>query len=174
MFYYLSWLLCLCMCVLQSKDIGVQMHEELVKVTNELYTVSRRTSSPALWCQVSLVPFPLAAVSSSLPTSIYGKQKKSKRPVGDCRCALSAATPHRCLGQQVVSLHFWGGGRKNICILPSSCERAARSVWRGERSCLQRSFQRTQQSVLSRCTVLCRNTCALLTTVLTILFIIIK
>lgn len=26
--------------VLQSKDIGVQMHEELVKVTNELYTVS--------------------------------------------------------------------------------------------------------------------------------------
>lgn len=24
----------------QSKDIGVQMHEELVKVTNELYTVS--------------------------------------------------------------------------------------------------------------------------------------
>lgn len=25
---------------LQSKDIGVQMHEELVKVTNELYTVS--------------------------------------------------------------------------------------------------------------------------------------
>lgn len=26
--------------LLQSKDIGVQMHEELVKVTNELYTVS--------------------------------------------------------------------------------------------------------------------------------------
>ena len=25
---------------LQSKDLGVQMHEELVKVTNELYTVS--------------------------------------------------------------------------------------------------------------------------------------
>lgn len=25
--------------LLQSKDIGVQMHEELVKVTNELYTV---------------------------------------------------------------------------------------------------------------------------------------
>lgn len=24
----------------QSKDIGIQMHEELVKVTNELYTVS--------------------------------------------------------------------------------------------------------------------------------------
>lgn len=28
------------MLVFQSKDIGVQMHEELVKVTNELYTVS--------------------------------------------------------------------------------------------------------------------------------------
>ena len=27
-------------CPLQSKDLGVQMHEELVKVTNELYTVS--------------------------------------------------------------------------------------------------------------------------------------
>ena len=26
--------------VFQSKDIGIQMHEELVKVTNELYTVS--------------------------------------------------------------------------------------------------------------------------------------
>lgn len=31
-----------CSCLLQSKDIGVQMHEELVKVTNELYTVSKR------------------------------------------------------------------------------------------------------------------------------------
>lgn len=29
-----------CFSLLQSKDIGVQMHEELVKVTNELYTVS--------------------------------------------------------------------------------------------------------------------------------------
>lgn len=26
----------------QSKEIGIQMHEELVKVTNELYTVSNR------------------------------------------------------------------------------------------------------------------------------------
>lgn len=26
--------------VFQSKEIGIQMHEELVKVTNELYTVS--------------------------------------------------------------------------------------------------------------------------------------
>lgn len=31
-----------CFSLLQSKDIGVQMHEELVKVTNELYTVSKR------------------------------------------------------------------------------------------------------------------------------------
>lgn len=31
-----------CFSLLQSKDIGVQMHEELVKVTNELYTVSER------------------------------------------------------------------------------------------------------------------------------------
>lgn len=29
-------------CRFQSKDIGIQMHEELVKVTNELYTVSNR------------------------------------------------------------------------------------------------------------------------------------
>ncbi len=38
------WLICdpffVCVCVLQSKEIGIQMHEELVKVTNELYTVS--------------------------------------------------------------------------------------------------------------------------------------
>lgn len=79
------------------------MHEELVKVTNELYTVSRRTSSLALWCRGSLVPLPLAAFSSSLLTSIF---EKSKPPMGDCRCALSAANPHRRLGQQVVSLHF--------------------------------------------------------------------
>lgn len=30
--------------VLQSKEIGLQMHEELQKVTNELYTVSRSCS----------------------------------------------------------------------------------------------------------------------------------
>lgn len=36
------------MCVLQSKDIGVQMHEELVKVTNELYTVSLASLAPLL------------------------------------------------------------------------------------------------------------------------------
>lgn len=29
--------------VLQSKEIGLQMHEELLKVTNELYTVSNFT-----------------------------------------------------------------------------------------------------------------------------------
>lgn len=51
------------------------MHEELVKVTNELYTVSRRTSSLALWSRVSLVHLPLAAFSSSLLTSIFEKQK---------------------------------------------------------------------------------------------------
>lgn len=32
--------------VFQSKEIGIQMHEELVKVTNELYTVS--SSDPSL------------------------------------------------------------------------------------------------------------------------------
>lgn len=32
-----SYALCF---VFQSKEIGIQMHEELVKVTNELYTVS--------------------------------------------------------------------------------------------------------------------------------------
>lgn len=30
----------------QSKDIGIQMHEELVKVTNELYTVSNSLCLP--------------------------------------------------------------------------------------------------------------------------------
>lgn len=34
-----AWLVSSCF-VFQSKDIGIQMHEELVKVTNELYTVS--------------------------------------------------------------------------------------------------------------------------------------
>lgn len=32
--------------VFQSKDIGIQMHEELVKVTNELYTVSNLLTLP--------------------------------------------------------------------------------------------------------------------------------
>ena len=30
----------ICFSVFQSKEIGLQMHEELLKVTNELYTVS--------------------------------------------------------------------------------------------------------------------------------------
>ena len=30
----------ICSSMLQSKEIGLQMHEELLKVTNELYTVS--------------------------------------------------------------------------------------------------------------------------------------
>lgn len=34
--------------VLQSKEIGLQMHEELLKVTNELYTVSRELVPPFL------------------------------------------------------------------------------------------------------------------------------
>lgn len=34
---YVSYTPCF---VFQSKEIGIQMHEELVKVTNELYTVS--------------------------------------------------------------------------------------------------------------------------------------
>lgn len=34
--------------VLQSKEIGLQMHEELLKVTNELYTVSREPVPPFL------------------------------------------------------------------------------------------------------------------------------
>ena len=29
-----------CSSIFQSKEIGLQMHEELLKVTNELYTVS--------------------------------------------------------------------------------------------------------------------------------------
>ena len=32
--------------VLQSKEIGLQMHEELLKVTNELYTVSNELILP--------------------------------------------------------------------------------------------------------------------------------
>lgn len=41
MWYYFPLQSCLLFFFfLQSKDIGVQMHEELVKVTNELYTVS--------------------------------------------------------------------------------------------------------------------------------------
>lgn len=30
----------ICSFIFQSKEIGLQMHEELLKVTNELYTVS--------------------------------------------------------------------------------------------------------------------------------------
>lgn len=30
----------ICSSIFQSKEIGLQMHEELLKVTNELYTVS--------------------------------------------------------------------------------------------------------------------------------------
>lgn len=32
--------------VFQSKEIGLQMHEELLKVTNELYTVSNELILP--------------------------------------------------------------------------------------------------------------------------------
>lgn len=37
---------CLLLLGFQSKDIGIQMHEELVKVTNELYTVSKCVPPP--------------------------------------------------------------------------------------------------------------------------------
>ena len=40
----------------QSKDIGVQMHEELVKVTNELYTVSCMSDCSSLCCSCILAP----------------------------------------------------------------------------------------------------------------------
>lgn len=79
----------LCVCVLQSKDIGVQMHEELVKVTNELYTVSP-TTSLALSCCAS---FLLATFSSSLLTSSFEKQKVK---VADGRlqiCLVSSEPP---------------------------------------------------------------------------------
>lgn len=52
--------------VLQSKEIGLQMHEELLKVTNELYTVSRELplpSLPGLGC--SKVPAGLGGLCSS-------------------------------------------------------------------------------------------------------------
>lgn len=43
----------MCSFTFQSKEIGLQMHEELLKVTNELYTVS-----PAqLCCRVRPGPF---------------------------------------------------------------------------------------------------------------------
>lgn len=43
----------MCCFTFQSKEIGLQMHEELLKVTNELYTVS-----PAqLCCHVRSGPF---------------------------------------------------------------------------------------------------------------------
>ena len=35
--------------MLQSKEIGLQMHEELLKVTNELYTVSLTLGSATVW-----------------------------------------------------------------------------------------------------------------------------
>lgn len=52
---------------LQSKDIGVQMHEELVKVTNELYTVSKTYDCPVM-------PIPFLSVTGYLfcPLSCAG------------------------------------------------------------------------------------------------------
>lgn len=49
-------------CRFQSKDIGIQMHEELVKVTNELYTVSNvspadRSLTPHLFTELSQSSF---------------------------------------------------------------------------------------------------------------------
>lgn len=38
--------LALLLFVFQSKEIGLQMHEELLKVTNELYTVSNELILP--------------------------------------------------------------------------------------------------------------------------------
>lgn len=42
--------------VFQSKEIGLQMHEELLKVTNELYTVSSELTlpMPTLCCEGSI------------------------------------------------------------------------------------------------------------------------
>lgn len=60
-----------CFSLLQSKDIGVQMHEELVKVTNELYTVSKCISFPfpvkpfSVYTHLRVSPM-LTAVSSSV------------------------------------------------------------------------------------------------------------
>lgn len=52
------WLICdpffFFVCVLQSKEIGIQMHEELVKVTNELYTVSIMSLNLSLFIFPSL------------------------------------------------------------------------------------------------------------------------
>ncbi len=45
--------------VFQSKDIGIQMHEELVKVTNELYTVSNTA------CLLQIDPSHLISALSS-------------------------------------------------------------------------------------------------------------
>ena len=39
----------ICSSTLQSKEIGLQMHEELLKVTNELYTVSLTLGSTTVW-----------------------------------------------------------------------------------------------------------------------------
>lgn len=60
--YLFSHLCSSCSLCFQSKDIGIQMHEELVKVTNELYTVS---NAP---CVLQIDPSHLiSSLSSSTP-----------------------------------------------------------------------------------------------------------
>lgn len=137
-----------CFCLLQSKDIGVQMHEELVKVTNELYTVSKRIIL-ALLCLCLYLPvsspFPLllAACSSSILTSSlsYTKQtvKAGSRTLHPADMPYQQQTPH----QQVVSFHSWGCKRRTFASFLQLW--ISPLVWRGERSCLWLSFKQTQQ-----------------------------
>ncbi len=57
-----------CFSLSQSKDIGVQMHEELVKVTNELYTVSKNKYHCPFMLNLSL-PTPACLFCLSLRVS---------------------------------------------------------------------------------------------------------
>lgn len=102
---------------------------------------------------LSFAPPPLARLC--WPPALKSKKVKAGRRVA-ADLPRQQRTPHRRLGQQVVSMHFWGGGGKNISIPPSSWEPTAPSAWRGKRSCLRWGFQQAQQSVLQRCFAVAR------------------
>lgn len=149
-----------CFSLLQSKDIGVQMHEELVKVTNELYTVSERNiiALSCLYQSACLPVYPLC----SLPLARQSWAQAFFRPE-HVTCEAASRTLHpadmpyqRCTLIQVVPSYSWGCERRKFAFfLPLWI---SPSVWRGERSCPWLSFKRTQQSVLHWCAVLTANT----------------
>lgn len=105
----------------QSKDIGVQMHEELVKVTNELYTVSY--SVPAFFHSVvvSCCLFFFSRHWLVVACQSYNKAAIFSLKPATCEAAAltlhTADMPHQPTAYKDDILSFcWGCVKNKICI----------------------------------------------------------